>query len=286
MRDIGDMDPDLVIAVIEDLERECIIEVLCIGRVYRESKGVTEILSFCKVRRRYLIRNAVCCVCHLSLEPVRQGIFSKDCMHLSIIGSRLSEHIHDMAHRVRLVAVPMVNHSRHLHSLACGQFPSLALVLVIFIYPVYGEQPLRKRFEPSRLVRLLCKRLAFRGLAMPAKTDLVRFCKRDCDVIRHETALHQHPRLVCDNVKHPHKRFGRTTDNLYHFSFATLGISLVPCHSYDHRIPVQSATGLGCLHKNVIFLSLHNHEYKTLTGHLNSPLNVREYFLFAASALS
>ena len=141
MRHIGDMDSNLVIAVIEDLERKCIVEVLRIGRVYRESKSVTEILSFCQVLSRYLIGNAVGRIGNLCLKPVRKCIFCKDCMHLRIVGTRFAEHIHDMAHRGRLVAVPMVNHSRHLHSLAGSQFPPLALFLVIFIYPVYGEYP-------------------------------------------------------------------------------------------------------------------------------------------------
>ena len=124
---------------------------------------------------------------------------------------------------------------------------------------------------------------------MPTETGLVRLSKRDCDVIRHETALHQHPCLVSDNVKHPDERFRRTADNLDNLSFPTLCFSLVPCHCDDHCIPVQGAPGLGCLHKNVIFLSLHNHEYKTLTGHLDSSLNMREYLLFllfTTSALS
>lgn len=69
------------------------------------------------------------------------------------------------------------------------------------------------------------------------------------------------------------------------------GLHASPCHwpRVLQARPRYGPPGFGCLHKNVIFLSLHNHEYKTFTGHLDSSLNMREYFLFllfTASALS
>ncbi len=116
MGHIGDVDSDLVVTVVQFLERKRIVKVLGVRRVYRECQCVAEVSALLDVLFRDLVRDLVGGVLHLRLEPVRQGIFSENGMHLRVVLARHSEYIHDVAFRSRLALVPAVDQSRHFHS--------------------------------------------------------------------------------------------------------------------------------------------------------------------------
>ena len=109
------MDSDLVVAVVQFLEGQCVVEVFRVRRVDGECQGVAEIPTTLEIFLCDLVRNLVGGVLHLRLEPVRQGIFGKDGVHFRVVLARHSEHIHDVTLRGRLTLVPSVDQSRHFH---------------------------------------------------------------------------------------------------------------------------------------------------------------------------
>ena len=109
------MDSDLVVAVVQFLEGQCVVEVFRVRRVDGECQSVTEIPTSLEISLCDLVRNLIRRVLDLRLEPVRQGIFSKDGVHLGVVLARHSEHIHYVAFRSRLTLVPSVDQSRHFH---------------------------------------------------------------------------------------------------------------------------------------------------------------------------
>ena len=136
MGHVRDMDTHLIVSVIKDTERKSIIKVLCIGRVYSECEYIPEIPALSYILSGYLVRNAVSRIRHLRFETVRKSELRKDGMHFGVILARLSEHIHDMSVRGRLMSFPAVHHCGHLHSGTGLKFLTSLTVLGHFIYIV------------------------------------------------------------------------------------------------------------------------------------------------------
>ena len=116
MGHVRDMDTNLIVPVLKDTERKGVIKVLCIGRVYSECEYIPEIPALSYILGGYLVRNAVSRIRNLRFETIREGELRKDGMHFGVILARLSEHIHDVSVRGRLMSFPSVHHCGHLHS--------------------------------------------------------------------------------------------------------------------------------------------------------------------------
>ena len=122
------MHADLVIAVLQPLERQRVVEILGIGGVYREGEGVTEILAPLEVFGSDGFGNLVRGVLHLFIEAVRQVELGKDGVHLGVVVARRAEHVHYVAQGARLAPLPAVHYGRHLHPGLRSQAPRLLRV--------------------------------------------------------------------------------------------------------------------------------------------------------------
>ena len=99
------------------------------------------------------------------------------------------------------------------------------------------------------------------------------------NIIWHEPALHEHPRLMTYNMKNTDEGFFRSLDNFYNLSFTTL-ICLFPCHSYADNITMQRTSCLACFHKHVVFVTIGNHKDITFTSHLHLTRHLWKHLLF------
>ena len=99
MCDVCNMYSDLIVAVFKAAERQCVIEVLCIGRVNGKCEHIAEIPASGQILRCYFLRNLIGRIGHCRLEAVRKGVFGENGMHLRVIFSRFSEYIDDMSSR-------------------------------------------------------------------------------------------------------------------------------------------------------------------------------------------
>ena len=199
-------------------------------------------------------------------------------MHFGIILTRFSKHVDDMSARAHLVTRPVIDHSRHLHARAHLHLLLSVAVLAEFEHPVDGIHVISERLEVSGLILLLLHRTVADLLS--AITFLVRLRKRNRDVIWHETALHEHPCLVCDNMENADERLWRPLDYLHDLAFPSLTVHLLTCHRHTHGVAMQRTTCLRRLDKDVILLSIHNHECIALAGHLHPACNLWENLLF------
>ena len=84
------MDTNLEIAVIKLTQRQGIVEILSVSRVYRESQDFPEILTAFQIFLSNLLGDSVSGVLNLRREPVRKAIFGEDGMHFGIVLARFS----------------------------------------------------------------------------------------------------------------------------------------------------------------------------------------------------
>ena len=278
MGHIGDMHADFVVSVIEFLERKGIVKVLRILRVYGECQHITEVAAALEILCGDILGNPVGSVCNLRFKPVWKSILCKDCVHLGIILTRLSEHINDVSARAHLVARPVVYHSRHLHARAHLHLLLAVAVLSEFEHPVDGIHVITKRLKEACLILLLLHRTV--AYLLSAVALLVRLCERYSDIIWHETTLHEHPCLVCDYMKNAYERLRRPLDNLHNLAFPPLAVHLLTGNGHAHGVAMQCTAGLRRLDKDIILLSIHNHECIALAGHLHPTCHLWEHLLF------
>ena len=102
---VGDMHADLIKPVVELLDRECVVEVLGILRVDGAGPRVAEILTLRHILVGDLTRDLLSSVLHPLRVLVRQSVLSQDGVHLHIVVTRLSEHVHDFTNDALMLAV-------------------------------------------------------------------------------------------------------------------------------------------------------------------------------------
>ena len=113
---VGDVHADLIIAVRERLERQRVVEILCIGRVDGERERVAEILAALQILGRDGVRDLIGGVLHLGREAIGEIELRQDGVHLRVILARLAEHIHHVAPGPRFAALPAVHDRGDLHA--------------------------------------------------------------------------------------------------------------------------------------------------------------------------
>ena len=205
-------------------------------------------------------------------------------MHLGIILTRFAEHIHNMTDRICLVFRPLVHNDSDLHPRTYRHFPAAVTILIKLIHLVDDILFNVDFLKISCLILRLCERLpSYLVTTIPA---LVRFCKRNRYVIWHETALHQHPCLIPDNMEHTYERLDRALKNLHDLSLSTRAVGLFTGHRHPYDITMQGAAGLGRFHEHIILFTLDYHKCKALSGHLHLSLHLREYLPFLPCATS
>ena len=118
---------------------------------------------------------------------------------------------------------------------------------------------------------------------MSAIALLVCLGERDRDVVRHETALHEHPGLICNDMQDADERSWRPFYDLYDLSFPAL-VGLLAGHRHAYHIPMKGSSCLGRLYENIIVLAFYDHERVSLTGHLHLAHELRENLLFLLSS--
>ena len=109
------MHADFVVAVLQRLERQGIVEILGVRRVDGEGKGPAEILAALQVRLGDLLGDLVGGAVHLRREPVGEVELRQDGMHLGIVVAGHAEHVDQVAVRAVVAAVPAVHDRRDLH---------------------------------------------------------------------------------------------------------------------------------------------------------------------------
>ena len=178
-------------------------------------------------------------------------------MHLSIILSRGSEHIHDMSCRFRLASLPAVHHGGHLHSGTDSHLPALS---------VHGLE------EPGHGVFLAAGLPEETGLRIGTLALHVYFSLRvshvNAYVVWHCPALHQHPGLSSHDLENSDEWPRRPLQYLFDNALAPLGLRFLLRHGYPDLVPVQGASGL--VHPNEdIVAFLHLHENILVPHHLH-----------------
>ena len=140
--DIGDVDADLVISVVQFLERQSIIKVLRVGGVDGESQRLGEVAANLVLPSRNLLGNLVRGILHLRFEPVRQAELGKNRMHLRLVLARHSEHIDNMSCRAGIPFFPKVNDGGNFHSrLSVRMFVKVGNDDVVRHIPTLHEHP-------------------------------------------------------------------------------------------------------------------------------------------------
>ena len=105
MADIGDMNTYFPQSVIETLNTEGIIEILCIVRVNSTGENIAEILTTCDFIGRNLIAYLIGCIFHSLWIFVWKSVLGKDCVHLSIVITLLSEDINNTCHDASMLCI-------------------------------------------------------------------------------------------------------------------------------------------------------------------------------------
>ena len=73
------------------------------------------------------------------------------------------------------------------------------------------------------------------------------------------------------------ERLGRALNDFYDLTFTTLTVCLFACDSDSYGISIESAASLGCLDEDIVLRVFRYNEGKSLTSHLNSSDDLREY---------
>ena len=111
-----------IIAVGKALNRKGVVEILGVRRVYGEGETLAEVLPALHLPASYGIRYLVRSFLDLPAEAVRQIELGEYGVHLSVIGTRLAQHITDMAARAYILPFPTVHEGCHLHSRLGSEF--------------------------------------------------------------------------------------------------------------------------------------------------------------------
>ena len=119
---------DLIIPALKLAERQGIVEILGVGRVYREGQSVPEILAALEVVGGDTVGDLVRGVLHFLGETVREAELREDRVHFGIIVARHAQHIHDVALRADVVFLPTVHYGGGLHTGLAAHLQSLLLV--------------------------------------------------------------------------------------------------------------------------------------------------------------
>ena len=204
-------------------------------------------------------------------------------MHFGIILTRFAEHIDDSSMRVHVAPRPVLDHRSHLHTRTHLQLLSAVSVLRSLEYAMDRIYIcLRQRLEESGFILLLGNGLY--PYLVSAEAGFVALCERNGYVVRHETALHEHPCLSCDDMENADERLWRSCQNGNDLSLPALTVGLFPGNSDTHCIAVKGSAGLRRLDKDIIFLTANNHKQITLSGHLDPTFHQWEHLLFLFSA--
>ena len=251
------MHANLVIPVVQGPEGKSVVEILRILRVNGESQCIPEVLPALQILRGNLLRDLIGRILHLRGESVRQCVFGEDCVHLGIILSRRSKHIHDMSCRLRFASLPAVHHGGHLHSGTDSHLPALS---------VHGLE------EPGHGVFLAAGLPEETGLRIGTLALHVYFSLRvshvNAYVVWHCPALHQHPGLSSHDLENSDEWPRRPLQYLFDNALAPLGLRFLLRHGYPDLVPVQGASGL--VHPNEdIVAFLHLHENILVPHHLH-----------------
>ena len=185
-----------------------------------------------------------------------------------------------MSHRSGLVLLPMIHQGSHFHPRPGPQLLPRSVDGLEDSH--YGKLPFPCLFQETRPVRKGLRICRLRGFLSGSCliADRSRPYHGNHYVVRHRFAFHQHPGLIADNMQDSDKRPARTLHDLGHDTFPPLGSGLFLCDSHFHYVAVERTPGLGCLHEDVIVLTLHYHENKPLPGHLDFPGQLGQRFLF------
>ena len=140
-------------------------------------------------------------------------------MHLRVIVTWLTEHIDNVPCRIGFMLFPFVHDRSDLHSRICRHFPA-GSIFGSLEEPADNECAITRRFQPSFFISGLQSRLR----PVPAISHRIRFCDRNTYVVRHETALHEHPCLIVHHMKDSYERFDGAFDDLHYLSLASMTI--------------------------------------------------------------
>ena len=243
--DIRDVDAHLVVAVAQFLERQGVVEVLGIRRIYRERESAPVVLAALEVGRRNLFRNAVGCILHLLFELVWQIEFRQDGVHLGIVLAGHAQHVCYVADGRGISTIPAVHYNRHLHpSLGAEPGPFFGIHLYVVGHVLALHQ------HP--------------GLGPDGVVDAHELLA---------AALHYLYHLALALALGPSAGLrGRLCSTL-------LG------NRHLHGVAVQRIACLGRFHINVVLLSVHDHEDEPFAGHLHATFIYRITLLLPAGTL-
>ena len=157
-------------------------------------------------------------------------------MHFGIILTRFSEDVDNASARAHLVARPVIDNCRHLHARTNLHLLLSVSILAKLEHSMDCIHVVTKRLEISCLILLLLDRTV--ADLLPAIAFLVRLRERNRDIVWHETALHEHPRLICNYMENTDERLRRPLDYLHDFSFPSLTIKFLTCNGHTHSIAV------------------------------------------------
>ena len=105
MRHVGNVYAHFPQSVFQFPDRERIIEVLCILRIYRTGPHVPEVFTLLEVLFRDFSTDFLGGLFHPFRILVRQSVLGKDGVHFHIIVTGFAQHIHHFAHKVLMVGV-------------------------------------------------------------------------------------------------------------------------------------------------------------------------------------
>ena len=105
MADIGDMNTYFPQSVIETLNTEGIIEILCIVRVNSTGENIAEIFTTGDFIGRNLIAYLIGCIFHSLWIFIWKSVLSKNSVHLCIVVALLSEDIDNTSHDASVLCI-------------------------------------------------------------------------------------------------------------------------------------------------------------------------------------
>ena len=149
------MHSHLEIAVVQLAERQRVVKVLGIRRVYGKSQRLAEVLPALEFRRSYCLADAVSGILQRLVEAVREVEFGQNGVHLRVVGTGSSENIRDYSVRAGLAALPRIDLDRDLHSLFAAQRPGLLRIdadvvrhrLALHQHPGLGTDEMQYAYE-------------------------------------------------------------------------------------------------------------------------------------------
>ena len=110
---VGNVHTHLPKPLVEQADRESIVEVFGVSRVDGAGKHVAKILAFVVILLRNLGRNALGRLFGRLRISVGKSILSKDGVHLGIVFARSPKHIHHLAHDIFVVGIRPLGDFHH-----------------------------------------------------------------------------------------------------------------------------------------------------------------------------